>query len=194
MVTLWGGRGDVGGEPRRLHGWPASWLWNAGGEVGKMVVLAVGRDGDENEGVVMGCGGEAGSGGVQRRLSKPCLWSDQIRRCFGGHFVLLFKTSIGLYVLQACLWKVLSFTTRVRTIELIGRIKHANFDLKTVGNHRKLQLNELNELRDQAYENYLISKERTKKLHHSKIKNRIFNVGDQVLLSNSCLKDILGDS
>ncbi|GJW00956.1 reverse transcriptase domain-containing protein [Tanacetum coccineum] len=54
-------------------------------------------------------------------------------------------------------------------------LKHANFDLKTAGDHRKLQLNELNELRDQAYENSLIYKERTKKLHDSKIKNRIFN-------------------
>ncbi|GKD39510.1 reverse transcriptase domain-containing protein [Tanacetum coccineum] len=56
----------------------------------------------------------------------------------------------------------------------------------------KLQLNELNELRDQAYENYLIYKERTKKLHDSKIKNRIFNVGDQVLLFNSRLKIFSG--
>ncbi|GJZ85462.1 putative ribonuclease H-like domain-containing protein [Tanacetum coccineum] len=39
--------------------------------------------------------------------------------------------------------------------------------------------NELSELRDQAYENSLIYKEKTKKLHDSKIKNRIFNVGDQ---------------
>nr|GFD00617.1 reverse transcriptase domain-containing protein [Tanacetum cinerariifolium] len=44
--------------------------------------------------------------------------------------------------------------------------------------HRKLQLNKLNELRDQAYENSLIYKERTKKLHDSKIKNHIFNIGD----------------
>nr|GEX11323.1 reverse transcriptase domain-containing protein [Tanacetum cinerariifolium] len=58
----------------------------------------------------------------------------------------------------------------------------------TAGDHWKLQLNELNELRDQAYENSLIYKERTKKLHDSKIKNRIFNVGDQVLLFNSRLK------
>ncbi|GJW59728.1 reverse transcriptase domain-containing protein [Tanacetum coccineum] len=67
-------------------------------------------------------------------------------------------------------------------------LKHANFDLKTAGDHRKLQMNELNELRDQAYENYLIYKERTKKFHDSKIKNRIFNVGDRVLLFNSRLK------
>ncbi|GJZ81987.1 reverse transcriptase domain-containing protein [Tanacetum coccineum] len=71
-------------------------------------------------------------------------------------------------------------------------LKHANFDLKTAGDHRKLQLNELNELRDQAYENSLIYKERTKKLHDSKIKNRIFNVGDRVLLFNSHLKIFSG--
>nr|GEZ95037.1 reverse transcriptase domain-containing protein [Tanacetum cinerariifolium] len=58
-------------------------------------------------------------------------------------------------------------------------LKHANFDLKTAGDHWKLKLNELNELRDQAYENSLIYKERTKKLHDDKIKNRIFNVDDQ---------------
>ncbi|GJV82720.1 reverse transcriptase domain-containing protein [Tanacetum coccineum] len=43
-----------------------------------------------------------------------------------------------------------------------------------------------------SYENYLIYKERTKKLHDSKIKNRIFNVGDRVLLFNSRLKIFSG--
>nr|GFC04260.1 reverse transcriptase domain-containing protein [Tanacetum cinerariifolium] len=71
-------------------------------------------------------------------------------------------------------------------------LKHANFDLNIAGDHRKLQLNELHELRDQAYENSLIYKERTKKLHDSKIKNRIFNVGDQVLLFNSRLNIFSG--
>ncbi|GJV41425.1 hypothetical protein Tco_1419865 [Tanacetum coccineum] len=47
-------------------------------------------------------------------------------------------------------------------------------------------------LHDQAYENSLIYKEKTKKLHDSKIKNRIFNVGDQVLLFNSRLKIFSG--
>ncbi|GKB65485.1 hypothetical protein Tco_0921671 [Tanacetum coccineum] len=37
-------------------------------------------------------------------------------------------------------------------------------------------MNELNELRDQAYENSLIYKEKTKKIHDSKIKNRVFNI------------------
>nr|GEW65978.1 hypothetical protein [Tanacetum cinerariifolium] len=64
-------------------------------------------------------------------------------------------------------------------------LKHANFDMKTVGDHRKVQLNEL---RDQAYENSLIYQEKTKRLHDSKIKDRVFNIGDKVLLFNSRLK------
>ncbi|GKC38233.1 hypothetical protein Tco_1050617, partial [Tanacetum coccineum] len=43
-----------------------------------------------------------------------------------------------------------------------------------------------------AYENSLIYKEKTKRIHDSKIKNRIFNVGDRVLLFNSRLKIFSG--
>nr|GEW83132.1 reverse transcriptase domain-containing protein [Tanacetum cinerariifolium] len=54
---------------------------------------------------------------------------------------------------------------------------------------RKVQLNEL---RDQAYENSLIYKEKSKRLHDSKIKDRVFNIGDRVLLFNSRLKIFSG--
>nr|GEU33415.1 reverse transcriptase domain-containing protein [Tanacetum cinerariifolium] len=67
-------------------------------------------------------------------------------------------------------------------------LKHANFDLQTAGDHKKVQLNELH---DQAYENSLIYKEKTKRLHDSKIKDRVFNIGDRVLLFNSRLKNFL---
>nr|GEZ98056.1 putative retroelement [Tanacetum cinerariifolium] len=76
--------------------------------------------------------------------------------------------------------------------KVMSKVRTANFDLKTVRDHRKLQLNELHELRDQAYENSLIYKERTNKVHDTKIKNRIFNVGDQVLIFNSRLKIFSG--
>ncbi|GJY44081.1 reverse transcriptase domain-containing protein [Tanacetum coccineum] len=46
------------------------------------------------------------------------------------------------------------------------------------------------ELEHKAY--WALKHERTKKLHDSKIKNRIFNVGDQVLLFNSRLKIFSG--
>nr|GEX89806.1 hypothetical protein [Tanacetum cinerariifolium] len=56
----------------------------------------------------------------------------------------------------------------------------------------KVQLNELNEIRDQAYENSLIYKEKTKRLHDLKIKDRFLNIGDRVLLFNSRLKIFSG--
>nr|GEY67746.1 reverse transcriptase domain-containing protein [Tanacetum cinerariifolium] len=68
-------------------------------------------------------------------------------------------------------------------------LKHANFDLKIAGDHRKVQINELS---DQAYENSLIYKEKTKRLHDSKIKNRVFNISSRVLLFNSRLKIFSG--
>nr|GEW60456.1 putative nucleotidyltransferase, ribonuclease H [Tanacetum cinerariifolium] len=71
-------------------------------------------------------------------------------------------------------------------------LKQTNFDLSVAGDHRRIQLNELNELRDHAYENSLIYKEKTKRIHDSKIKNRVFNVGDQDLLFNSRLKIFSG--
>nr|GEW23538.1 reverse transcriptase domain-containing protein [Tanacetum cinerariifolium] len=71
-------------------------------------------------------------------------------------------------------------------------LKQANFDLTVAGDHRKVQLNELNELHDHAYENSLIYKEKTKRIHDSKIKNRVFNVGDRVLLFNLRLKIFSG--
>nr|GEX35551.1 hypothetical protein [Tanacetum cinerariifolium] len=67
-------------------------------------------------------------------------------------------------------------------------LKHANFDLKIAGDHRQVQINELNELRDQAYENSLIYT----RLHDSKIKNCVFNIGDRVLLFNSRMKIFFG--
>nr|GEU62882.1 reverse transcriptase domain-containing protein [Tanacetum cinerariifolium] len=68
-------------------------------------------------------------------------------------------------------------------------LKHANFDLTTAGDHKKVQLNELH---DQAYENYLIYKKKTKRLHESKIKNRVYNIDDRVLLFKFRLKIFSG--
>nr|GEW83436.1 reverse transcriptase domain-containing protein [Tanacetum cinerariifolium] len=68
-------------------------------------------------------------------------------------------------------------------------LKQANFDLQTACDHIKVQLNELH---DQAYENYLIYKEKTKRLHDLKIKDRVFNISDRVPLFNSQLKIFSG--
>nr|GEY53111.1 reverse transcriptase domain-containing protein [Tanacetum cinerariifolium] len=102
-------------------------------------------------------------------------WSDKLDDALWD-FRTTYKTPIGCTP-----YKLVYGKSCHLLIELEHRaywaLKHVNFDLKTAGDHRKLQLNELSELRDQAYENFMIYKERIKKLHDSKIKNRIFNVG-----------------
>ena len=53
-------------------------------------------------------------------------------------------------------------------------------------------MNELEELRNEAYANARIYKENTKRWHDQKILRREFKVGEQVLLYNSRLKLIPG--
>nr|GEV32410.1 reverse transcriptase domain-containing protein [Tanacetum cinerariifolium] len=73
-----------------------------------------------------------------------------------------------------------------------GQVEVSNRGLKRILERTVVQLNKLNELRDQAYENSLIYKEKTKRIHDSKIKDRVFNIGDRVLFFNSRLKIFLG--
>ena len=67
-------------------------------------------------------------------------------------------------------------------------IKKLNFDFEVAKEERLLQLNELEELRNEAYDNARIYKDKTKKWHDQKILGREFKAGDQVLLFNSRLK------
>ncbi|GJW36195.1 reverse transcriptase domain-containing protein [Tanacetum coccineum] len=113
-------------------------------------------------------------------------WSDKLDDALWA-FKTAYKTPIGCTPYKLVYGKSCHLPIELEH-KAYCALKHANFDLKTAGDHRKLQLNELSELYDQAYENSLIYKDKTKKLHDSKIKNRIFNVGDQVLLFNSRLK------
>ena len=61
-------------------------------------------------------------------------------------------------------------------------------DGKVVGEKRLLQLNELDEFRNEAYENARIYKENTKAWHDKHIMMREFAPSQQVLLFNSRLQ------
>nr|GEW96807.1 hypothetical protein [Tanacetum cinerariifolium] len=100
-------------------------------------------------------------------------WSDKLDDALWA-FRTAFKTPISCTPYKLVYGKSCHLPIELEH-KAYWALKHANFDLKTTGDHQKLQLNEL---RDQAYENSLIYKERTKKIHESKIKNRIFNVDD----------------
>ena len=67
-------------------------------------------------------------------------------------------------------------------------VRKCNLDLDQGGVHRKLQLQELEEIQLDAYENSHIYKEKTK-LHQDKlVSQKAFVVGQRVLLYNSKLK------
>nr|GEW46818.1 hypothetical protein [Tanacetum cinerariifolium] len=133
--------------------------------------------------------------GLKRILERTvgenhALWTDKLDDALWA-FRMAFKTPIGCTPYRLVYGKSCHLPLELKH-KAHWALKHANFDLKTAGDYCKLQLNELHELQDQAYENSLIYKERAKKLHDSKIKNRIFNVSDQFFLFNSRLKIFSG--
>ena len=67
-------------------------------------------------------------------------------------------------------------------------VKTFNLDLNATGMNRKLQLNELEEIRNEAYENARIYKEKTKAFHDNMIRGKTFSIGQKVLLFNSRLR------
>nr|GEU46211.1 reverse transcriptase domain-containing protein [Tanacetum cinerariifolium] len=114
-------------------------------------------------------------------------WSDKLDDALWT-FRIAYETPIGCTPYKLVYEKACHLSIELEH-KAYWALKHANFDLQTAGDHRKVQLNELC---DQAYENSLIYKEKTKRLHDSKIKDRVFNIDNRVLLFNSRLKIFSG--
>nr|GEU49044.1 reverse transcriptase domain-containing protein [Tanacetum cinerariifolium] len=86
-------------------------------------------------------------------------WSEKLKNDLWA-FRTAYKTPIGCIPYKLVYGKSCHLPIELEH-KAYWALKHANFDLKTAGDHQKLQLNELNKLRDQEYENSLIYKEKT---------------------------------
>jgi hypothetical protein len=74
----------------------------------------------------------------------------------------------------------------------LWEIKQFNFDMQAADSHRKLQLTELEELRNDAYDSSKIYKEKTKAFHDQHIRPKTFELDQKVWLFNSKLRHFLG--
>nr|GMC66596.1 Retrovirus-related Pol polyprotein from transposon TNT 1-94 [Ipomoea batatas] len=98
-----------------------------------------------------------------------------------------YKIPIGMSPYRLVFGKACHFPVEIAH-KAYWVVQRCNMEMKKAGEERKLQLQELEELRLDAYENSRIYKEKTKMFHDNMILRKSFEVGQIVLLYNSRLK------
>jgi hypothetical protein len=98
-----------------------------------------------------------------------------------------YKSPIGLTPFQMVYGKSCRLLVELEH-KAFWALKFLNFDPEKSDERRKIQMHQLEEMRNQAYESSRLYKERVKKYHDKKIVQRQFRPGQMVLLFNSRLR------
>ncbi|RVW61704.1 Retrovirus-related Pol polyprotein from transposon 17.6 [Vitis vinifera] len=109
-----------------------------------------------------------------------------------GQVETAYKTILGMSPYR-CLWQSMSSPVEVE-YKAWWAIKQLNMDLIKAGEKRCLDLNEMEELRNDAYLNSKVAKQRMKRWHDQLISNKKFKEVQRVLLYDSKLHIFPGSS
>ena len=110
-------------------------------------------------------------------------WANKLDEALWAYRIA-YKTPLGMSPCRLIFWKSCHLPVEL-DYKAYWAIKKLNLSLEATGKHRILQLHELQELRNEAYENSRLYKEKMKTFHDKHLRRQSFFEGQRVWLYNS---------